>query len=210
MPYELRRASTEDSAAVWGLLAETVAWLRSLGTDQWSNWETWKGPSGKVTRAIAAGTVWLLYDGRTPVATVTVEPYGDPDFWTAEERAEPALYVSKLAVRRSHAGRGVGALLLDWVRDLAHRADASWVRLDAWRTNERLRAYYISRGWRYLRDVDRPGRSSGALFQLPAEPMRPEQAARLVEEPAAALGERRHGSPVKRKRGRPGWRPRRR
>ncbi len=84
------------------------------------------GPTGKVTQAIAAGHVWLLYDGGVLIATITAEPEGDRDFWTLTELAEPALYVSKLAVRRSHAGQVIGSLLLAWARDRAYRQGLRW------------------------------------------------------------------------------------
>ncbi len=192
MRYRLRRATVADSRAIWSLLRETVTWLQSIGTDQWSTWTTWRGPDGKVSRATDAGSVWLLFDRRRLVATITVEPFGDPDFWTPSERAGPALYVSKLAVRRSHAGLGIGALLLAWARDLAYRSEAEWVRLDAWRTNPDLRAYYINQGWHFLRDVDHPDRKSGSLFQLPAAPLPLTQAQRMVEDPAARPRPRTH------------------
>jgi GNAT superfamily N-acetyltransferase len=207
MSYRLRRATVADTGKIWSLLRETIVWLQSLGTDQWSTWTTWSGPNGKVTRAISAGSVWLLFDGSRLVATLTVEPYGDPDFWTTTERAEPALYVSKLAVRRTHAGRGIGALLLEWTRDLARQSEANWVRLDAWRTNRQLRTYYVDHGWHFVRDVDHPGRKSGALFQLPAAPLpvAKAQALRLTDVTTARRPRARRA-----KRHHPRWRPRQR
>lgn len=180
MPYELRPAGEADTSAIWALIREAVDWMRSIGSDQWSNWRSWRGPNGKVTRAIAAGHVWILIDGSAVIGTVTVEPDGDPDFWTPAERAEPALYVSKLVVARSHAGQRLGEALLEWTRETAASQGRTWVRLDAWRSNYQLRSYYISRGWEWLRDVDAAGRSSGALFQRPAGPA-PAELRHLIE-----------------------------
>ena len=47
------------------------------------------------------------------MGTVTLSAEADPDFWTAAESRQPALYVSKLAISRTDAGTGLGALLLD-------------------------------------------------------------------------------------------------
>lgn len=170
MPYELRPAGGEDGRAIWELIHEAVAWLRSIGSDQWSTASTWTGPTGKVARAITGGHAWVLLDDSTVIATVTVEPHGDPDFWTPAELAEPALYVSKLVVARSHAGQRLGEALLEWAREMAYHQGRDWVRLDAWRSNQQLRGYYLARGWTWLRDVDDVGRESGALFQRPAGP----------------------------------------
>lgn len=46
---------------------------------------------------------------------------------------------------------------------------AEWVRLDAWRTNTALHAYYLRHGFEHLRTVERAHRNSGALFQRAAE-----------------------------------------
>jgi GNAT superfamily N-acetyltransferase len=180
VPYALRQATPSDVDEVWRLIHDSIRWLRSIGSDQWDTWRTWGGPDGKIARAIAAGHLWLMFDDEDLVATITVEPFGDTDFWTPDELAEPALYVSKLAVRRDVAGQELGALLLAWVRDRAYRDGARWVRLDAWRTNDKLHAYYRRRGWTYVRDVDQPHRSSGTLFQLPPEPMPPELASLIA------------------------------
>jgi GNAT superfamily N-acetyltransferase len=175
-PYTLRRATLDDQDAVWELLHQTTRWLRSIGSDQWSTWRTWRGPDGKIARAIQGGHMWLLFCADELVGTVTIEPDGDTDFWTPDELTEPALYVSKLAIRRDHTGQELGALLLAWARQLAWDAGVTWVRLDAWRTNDKLHAYYRDRGWHELRSVHQPWRGSGMLYQLPPAPMPPELA----------------------------------
>jgi GNAT superfamily N-acetyltransferase len=179
VPFTLRRATLDDQDAVWALILHTIQWLRSIGSDQWSTWRTWRGPDGKIARAITGGHMWLLLDGDDLVGTVTIEPDGDTDFWTPDELAEPALYLSKLAIRRDHAGSELGALLLAFARALAYQQGAQWVRLDAWRTNPKLHAYYTDRGWQYVRDVEQPWRNSGRLYQLPPAPM-PDDLASLV------------------------------
>jgi hypothetical protein len=63
---------------------------------------------------------------------------------------------------------------LAWARQLAWDNGAQWVRLDAWRSNDKLHAYYRDRGWQEIRSVEQPWRSSGMLYQLPPAPMPPE------------------------------------
>jgi hypothetical protein len=45
------------------------------------------------------------------------------------------------------------------------RDTAAGLRLDAWRTNEALHAYYRKAGFQHVRTVEYPHRGSGALFQ---------------------------------------------
>lgn len=164
----IRQAAADEFDVVLALLSESVQWLRSKGLDQWSTWEQWRT---KMKPSLERGDVWLLCHGETPIGTVTVEVGGDLDFWTPTELAEPAVYVSKLTVARSHAGQNLGQLLLEWASDHAYRYGSELLRLDAWKTNDRLHAYYRDLGWNYIRTEGVPGRHSGTLFQTRAKSM---------------------------------------
>ncbi|MGE6955056.1 GNAT family N-acetyltransferase [Staphylococcus capitis] len=178
--FTIRQAGTDEFETVFELLAEGVNWLRSRGLDQWSTWEKWRT---KMRPSLERGDVWFLCHGDTLIGTVTVEIDGDTDFWTPDELAEPAGYVSKLYVRRARAGDELGRLLLEWAGDHAYRFGCNWLRLDAWKSNPDLHAYYRDRGWTYLRTVDVPGRHSGALFQTLAQPLGGPMRSRLSEIP---------------------------
>ena len=107
-----------------------------------------------------------------PVATITVDDHADPDFWTGEEAEELAVYVHRMVVRRDSSGHELGGAMLDWASQLAAEQGAHWVRLDAWRDNLDLQAFYASRGFEHLRTVPVEGRGSGALFQRRAGEIR--------------------------------------
>ncbi|SEQ87482.1 GNAT family N-acetyltransferase [Streptomyces radiopugnans] len=151
---------------------EAAAWLRRLGTDQWSR----PYPAERLLAAVEEGAVFLVRDGRTTAATITLTREAGEGLWTDEELREPSLFVAKLTVARTHAGRNLGGRLLDWAGDRAHRAGARWVRLDAWTANEALQRYYLGQGFHHVRTV-REGRAvsggprvSGWLAQRPAAP----------------------------------------
>jgi GNAT superfamily N-acetyltransferase len=169
-----------DVDAVVGLLKQRIDWLRRRGVDQWSSWRGW---DEKIEAGVSAGSVWLLADQDEPVGTVTVEDTPDRDFWTSDEAADPAMYLSKLATRPDRAGAELGALLLDWAGEHAYRRGCRYVRLDAWKTNGRLHAYYRQRGWSFVRMSDAAHRRSGALFQRPARRMGRDAAGRVYQVP---------------------------
>lgn len=177
--YVLRQAQFSELEAVMALLRERVEWLRSKGSDQWSTWTTWQ--ETKIQPALDEGHVWLLLDGNEPIGTITIEFCADADFWTPQEYTVPAAYLSKLAVRLDRSGNELGSLLIDWARDYAYRRGCRAVRLDAWKTNTELQAYYTERGWKHVRTVDVPGRNSGSLFELPVRPLPSAQRERLSE-----------------------------
>ncbi|WP_131740919.1 GNAT family N-acetyltransferase [Actinomadura roseirufa] len=157
-------AVADDLAEVVELLNSVADWLTSRGINQWAS----RFSAEQMAPIIERGEVYLVRENGSAIATVTVSANGNSEFWTAEELAEPARYVAKLATAREHAGQGLGELLLRWTIDLGARQGARWIRLDAWRTNYRLHDFYRGAGWSHLRTVELEHRRSGALFQHPA------------------------------------------
>jgi GNAT superfamily N-acetyltransferase len=165
-------AEPHDVSKLLSFREEAATWLRKLGSDQWSR----PYPADKLLETIEAGTVFMLRDGHTTAGTITLTPDAEEGLWTADELAEPSMFVNKLTVAREYAGRNLGGRLLDWAGDRAHRAGAQWLRLDAWTTNEGLQRYYLAQGFTYVRTV-RGGnavnggpRVSGWLAQRAARP----------------------------------------
>jgi GNAT superfamily N-acetyltransferase len=94
---------------------EAAEWLASRGIDQWQQpWPTEDLMVEGILRNVRAGDTFIVWDDGTPAATITVDRWANPDLWTEQEAAEPALYAHKVTVARAYAGQGLGAELLDW------------------------------------------------------------------------------------------------
>lgn len=161
----IHTASADDLDDILRLLNEASAWLKSRGLKQWGRGF---GPD-KIGPMVDRREVYIVREGDRPVATGATTRDGDTDFWTPAELGQPSAYLNKVAIDRAYAGQGIGALLIRWLVDHAARGGAEHVRLDVWRTNTKLHAYYEFHGWTYLRTVFQEHRRSGALFQRPAE-----------------------------------------
>ncbi|WP_060903940.1 MULTISPECIES: GNAT family N-acetyltransferase [Streptomyces] len=165
-------AQPDDLAQLLAFREEAAAWLSELGTDQWRR----PYPAHLLLATIEAGAVFMVRDGDTTAATITLTPDAEEGLWTQEELGEPSMFINKLTVARTHAGQNLGGRLLEWAGDRAYRAQAKWLRLDAWTTNEGLQRYYLSQGFEYVRTVREGGavnggpRVSGWLAQRPARP----------------------------------------
>jgi len=184
----IRRAVPGDLRTVTAILHSVARWLHRQGSDQWPAGSPSLGPV-RIGAQIERGEFWIVSDERDPVAVIALSRLGDIDFWSPAELAEPAIYVSKAAVLRRAAGRGVGAMMLRWACDHAAAWGIDHVRLDVWKTNEALQKYYRRQGWEYLRTVEAEGRNSGALFWHPAEADAEARGAfARLESPPAALG----------------------
>ncbi|MEO3782311.1 GNAT family N-acetyltransferase [Actinocorallia sp. B10E7] len=150
-PFLLHLATAEDVGEITQLIDETGAWLRDkIGTDQWNRpWPDEKARDARVRDGVDRGRTWLLHDGRTLVASVTVEVSGKPGLWSEEELRTPAVYLHRLVINRHYKGMRIGSFLIDWGahRGLAEKPSAEELRIDTWSTNRRLHAYYIGQGF---------------------------------------------------------------
>lgn len=161
----IRPAGPDDSAALMALRIEAEEWLAAAGVDQWRNPET-RGPALEKWRAdIADGRTYVVEDQAAAVVGTVTLAQPDLDFWRDDDELDDALYVAKLITARSVAGQDVGGMLLDWVADLAREQGRRYVRLDVWRTNERLQRYYERHGFEHIRTEAPAHRMSGWLGQ---------------------------------------------
>lgn len=139
----LTRATEQDQSLVLDILDEAAAWLRRRGIHQWPA----SFRPSVVLPAIEAGETFLACRRDEIVATVTVD-HADPA-WS--DRPGPALYVHRLACRRTFAGGGAGVLSL-----LAQRAavEGRALRLDCVAANARLCRYYEELGFEARGEVE--------------------------------------------------------
>jgi GNAT superfamily N-acetyltransferase len=160
----MRQATDGDLDTILTILEERLSWLHQRGSDQWSYGRSIRD---KLAKRIRRGETWLLTSGDQVVGTTTIRTRTRSDFWTPAERAEPALYGSKMLTMPGHSGKQLGLLMYEWTRDMAAQRGLKYKRWTAWRTNEQLRKYWEGLGGELIRVVECPGRGSGALFQAP-------------------------------------------
>jgi ribosomal protein S18 acetylase RimI-like enzyme len=171
----LRRATEQDHAHIIRLIDEAAEWLRTKNTDQWAQpWPSGEDRSHRILRDLRAGKTWIASDNGTPMATVTADHEDNP-VWPKASRGDRAVYVSRLVVSRTHAGRGLGAGLIDWAGLRARdRYTARWVRIDVWTTNTALHAYYRQQGFEFRGlSEEFDNYPAAALFQKPTGPIAP-------------------------------------
>jgi GNAT superfamily N-acetyltransferase len=171
-PFALRLATPGNFGDVRRLVRQASVWLRaSKDTDQWATpWPDRAGHRDRIANDLLKGKTWLVWDGTTAAATITIdtdEPLdgNEQPVWPASKRREPALYVRRVIVNRNYAGRGLGAALFDWAAHVAKRDHgARLLRIDVWTTNVELHAYYERLGFARC-----PGRDPRELGNYPSQ-----------------------------------------
>lgn len=154
-PLVLRVGDPQSADTVLGLVRESARWLCvSKNTDQWQRlWPDRVGHRERALSDLLQRKTWLVWDGRTAVATITVDPDGPLDLngrpvWPADNGWQRALYARRVIVDRSNAGLGLGAALLDWAAQIARENyGAGLIRVDVWTTNWGLHAYFEGQGF---------------------------------------------------------------
>lgn len=181
--FTIRHASVHHQQVIVDLVEEAATWLRGKGTDQWAKpWPDRRRRDGRIRNGLKLGETWIVWDGDTPAATMTICARVNPDVWPVDGD-DDAVYVHRLVVSRPYSGLGLGGVMLDWaVQRESRTRDIRWLRVDVWSTNEGLHAYYERQG--FLRcgscaDLSYP---SGALFQKEARDALTTDTSRLVEE----------------------------
>ncbi len=168
--FTLTTATPDDLPAVIGLIEEAAGWLRGKGTDQWARpWPDRAARDDRVRRGLERGETWLVMDGATPAATLTVCQTGNPAVWPFPD-GDSAVYVHRVVVNRAYAGLGLGGLMFDWaVQRESRTREVKWLRVDVWSTNAALHAYYERQNFMRCGTCADPAYPSGALFQKSAQ-----------------------------------------
>jgi GNAT superfamily N-acetyltransferase len=144
-PYpeiEIETATAEDVDKILSLIVDLSAWLETIGILQWSN----SYPRHLIEDDIKARRVFVVRDKDEIAATVTLSEKMD-SYWT--DFPASAIYLHRLAVRRTDSGKCLGSRLIHWSENKVKTDGISFLRLDCHESNLRLREYYSTLGFRF-------------------------------------------------------------
>jgi GNAT superfamily N-acetyltransferase len=134
----LRLAIIDDLDLVSAILEEARAWLAGQGIDQWTR----PFDAAWLTPKIEAHELFIVERNAEPAGVFRLL-WEDRVFWGDRDRGESA-YIHSFAIRRSHAGTGLGGQILTAIAHLARDRNRVNLRLDCVASNHRLIAYYQS------------------------------------------------------------------
>lgn len=142
--YWVRRAAASEAAVAVSILREAALWSLHTGRPTW-HVDTFSVAAYE--SAATAGELVLGYDHGDPVACMLLQRRDDL-YWPNDPAGE-ALYVHKVAVRRTAAGKGWVGGLVCWAREDARRLGARYLRLDTL-NRPKLLALYGELGFRFV------------------------------------------------------------
>jgi GNAT superfamily N-acetyltransferase len=143
----IRKANSDDTEQIAGVLLEAAQWLEQSGMKMWRGDEL---SPPRVASDVEAGLFYVAEcDGET--AGVVKFQLEDELFWPDVPAAQSA-FVHRLAVRRRFAGRGVSTALLTWAVENTRSLGRDYLRLDCEASRSKLRSFYENFGFRHHSD----------------------------------------------------------
>jgi ribosomal protein S18 acetylase RimI-like enzyme len=163
----IRTGRDGDAELLFGLFDGAVAWLVSRGqTGQWGS-----EPFSATPRGVARITDMAAGDGLR-VAEINGRGVGAIVTGSAPDYVPPAreteLYVLALISSRAHAGKGIGARLIDHARQDARRMGCQQLRVDCWAGSPALIGFYESVGFTKVGTFE-VGGWSGQVLSMPVQ-----------------------------------------
>lgn len=147
------QAQVEDTEKIMSLLQSTAIWLRSKGTNQWSQLVEGHDVHG-MADSIKRGDVFKFksIDTNSLAAVVILlqqpSPW-DKNIWGEAAESNDAIYVHRLAVNRNESGNGLGIDVMRWVESGIVFSGKERIRLDCIEDNKKLFKFYTGLGYEH-------------------------------------------------------------
>jgi len=123
--FDCRRVGAEHASDAVSILREAAAWALSRGIVVWRTEELCEQD---FREAALLGELVMGFNDGQAAATMLLQS-SDTIYWP-EIAPNTSLFLHKIAVRRTYAGRGWLGRLVEFADQNARRRDISWLRLD--------------------------------------------------------------------------------
>ncbi|GGD00974.1 GNAT family N-acetyltransferase [Enterococcus wangshanyuanii] len=162
---ELRKATFEEGQTALEILKETAEWLKSIGSDQWSDVLNGEDKHG-IIAAVKRNEVFFFYNNEKQLVGM-VAAWQTPTEWDRLlwEKVEPdknACYLHRVIIRPKYRKAGYGKELLNAIKNKFEK-QIDELRLDCLASNQRLATFYMDNGFKH---VDYSKDSTGTEFEL--------------------------------------------
>lgn len=143
--WQVRRVYDAEALEAIAILHDASVWTSTFGEPVWAF-----GSFSAEEQSRIAGEQIGGFEGAHMVACMRLQER-DPIYWPDDPPGE-ALYLHKLAVRRSASGKGWSARLVEWAIEECRRKNARALRLDTLAI-DRLTRHYETLGFRLVDEI---------------------------------------------------------
>ena len=137
----IRKAQIKDCRTIIDILNRTTLFLHNKGIFQWEYpWD-----DVEIKEDIILGSLYVLEISDQIIGTFGLKPkisIGDISL------EDSAVYLYQIAIDPAHQGSGHGRELIDFCKEIREI-----IYLDCWSGNLKLRDFYMSNGFEYIKDL---------------------------------------------------------
>lgn len=152
--HEFSVATSSESDQIISLLKDVAEWLKEQKVNQWG-FLAGGGEDEEIKQAINKRETFIVKRDGEAVATFTLchqQSWWDQHTWG--KRNDEAIYLHRLAVRRSQIGSGLGRLALQWLETDLKNQGKRTLRLDCVGENLKLNNFYVANGFHKVGETD--------------------------------------------------------
>ncbi|KZE37182.1 hypothetical protein AV656_11420 [Bhargavaea cecembensis] len=152
--YEVSLATSRKSDQIIGLLKDVAKWLQEQKVDQWG-FLAGGGEDEEIRQAIQRKETFIVRRDREVVGTFTLcqeQSWWDQHTWG--KLNDEAIYLHRLALKRSEIGSGLGKVVLKWLETDLKNQGKRILRLDCVGENLKLNDFYLSNGFHKVGEND--------------------------------------------------------
>jgi len=158
---QIKELNVETIKDAWLVIKECSHWLLESDLDHWATYYTFD----RVAEKLKTAKVFCLYEGKTPIATVTLSNR-PPEYYSEKDRKcfsfvanDKTMFMSSLAVRPDFQGRGYAKALISFCEGYAKEKGFLAIGSDARRKYAKLIDFYKGLGFIEVGDMDDEGES---------------------------------------------------
>lgn len=156
----VKQAGENDIPIIEEILLDAVNWMSQNGLQ--NQWNESNIRWAILAKSYNISDFYIDYQNDLPVACMALTDY-DPTYWPDIPK-DGALYLHKLAVKRSFAGNGYAKELIDYAKNLALNFKIKAVRLNCNQHRVKLREVYEREGFVCVEEKSIDGKYDTALY----------------------------------------------
>lgn len=139
----ITNSTIQDIDTIYQLYDQAIAYQKTVFTRHWQGFER-----ALIELEIGEKRQWkIVVDGQ--VACIFAITFQDPLIWK-EKDEQPSIYIHRIVTNPEFRGGAYVKAIVNWAKDYARSLGKSFVRMDTWGDNLKLKEYYQQCGFNYL------------------------------------------------------------
>lgn len=145
----IKKADECEIHIIEEILLDAVNWMSENGLQ--NKWNESNVKWTNLSKSYNINNFYIAYQDGIPAACMALTDY-DPTYWPDIPKGE-SLYLHKVAVKRSFAGKGVSKELIDYAKNIVISNHINAIRLNCNQHRNKLRAVYEKEGFHLVEEM---------------------------------------------------------